>query len=133
MEVGYTDSIYKINLLKYLGVDLRLGGIITYANFQTAYRAKAELPRSDKRRENLFNLSGVVKPTVNFGPVFVYATAGIGAEYFQPDGYGVGHLYGFGAGYKLTDSVLLGVDTKKFFRRDTGNHKQLLGQFTITF
>jgi len=126
--VGYDDTLYRYGYL-----DLRVGALLTYGNFQTAYRYMAADKSTDKRRETLVNLSTVIKPTVHIGPVDLYYMAGVGYEYFQPDGLGAGWTHGAGISYQVTDRVAAKIERRLFYRNDTGFNKHTTLSVRISF
>lgn len=144
MNGGFgVDLEYRVpmsyDLNKYLGVSLVPGAMLTYSNFETAYRPYAGGPESEQEREQSIRLTGTVRPTLRIWKVRLYKTLGWGYDYNQPDGtFDLGYIRpddSRGIGIDFTDWLSFNADEYKFVRYDgtTYRYQSFSAVFTFEF
>ena len=134
VDVGYDWEPLSYDLYKYLGVSLRMGGLLTYMNYETAYREKTSAPESDQRRESSVTLLAVAKPTIEIGRFKPYLMLGVGPDYMESRDFDIGYLkHAYGFDVELTDKYSLGFSTRELWRQDDSWYRVHTATFTIEF
>jgi len=134
VDIGYDYQPFKYNLHKYLGVSLRLGGLVTYTNYETALRESVGSTESAQARESSVTLLAVAKPTLDIGAFKPYLFLGAGPDYMQSRGVGFGYLIkAFGADMEVTDNLSFGVSRREYMRTDKSFYRYYTATLNYSF
>jgi len=123
IDVGYDFEPLAADLNKYFGMKLRYGGMVTYTNYETAFRVTSTSPESDQRRENSVTMTATVKPGLKILDFHPYLYFGAGPDWMQSNGFDIGMFRGAGLDYDFTDDFSMGFNVRKFFRADGSTYK----------
>jgi len=134
VDLEYTVPL-TYNFHKYVGVELTPGGMLTYSNFETAFRLGAGQPESKQKRESAVTLTATLRPTVRVWKLRAYKLFGFGVDYNQPDNtFGLGRLQkGQGLGFDFTDTMAIDISERKFLRYDGTFYRYNTATFTYSF
>jgi len=128
---------FNLDFNKLIGLSLVPGGMLTYSNFETAYRRTATSPESQQKRESSLRVTGTLRPTLRIWKVRLYRVYGFGYDYNQPDNR---LAFGFirpddsrGIGIDFTDSVSINAEEYKFIRFDATTYRYRSVNLTIAF
>jgi hypothetical protein len=134
VDVGYDWEPLSYDLYKYLGVSLKMGGLLTYVNYETAQRDNTRSPESDQKRESSVTLLAVVKPTLEIGIVKPYMMFGIGPDYMQSRDFGIGYVKnGYGVDVDFAKDYSLGISKREMMRFDGSMYRVYTATFKVEF
>ena len=125
----------SLDFNKYIGISLVPGAMLTYSNFETAYRETSKSKESDRKRESGVTLAGTLRPTIRLWKIRAYKLFGLGVDYNQPDSaWDFGYIKsGEGIGIDITDNVSLDGSRRKFKRNDGTFYKYNTLTLTISW